>query len=53
MIVFDVTDPDSFNNLNTWLMEVEKYKILFNFLFFKLNFNFIFLEMHLRMSINY
>lgn len=34
MIVFDVTDPDSFNNLNTWLMEIEKnasknvYKLL-------------------------
>lgn len=34
MIVFDVTDPDSFNNINTWLMEIEKnasknvYKLL-------------------------
>jgi Ras-related protein Rab-1A len=34
MIVYDVTDPDSFNNLNTWLIEIEKnasknvYKIL-------------------------
>ena len=34
MIVYDITDPDSFNNLNTWLIEIEKnasknvYKIL-------------------------
>ena len=34
MIVYDVTDPESFNNLNTWLIEIEKnasknvYKIL-------------------------
>ena len=33
MIVFDVTDPDSFNNLNTWLMEIEKYKIFIYKLF--------------------
>lgn len=34
MIVYDITDPDSFNNLNNWLVEIEKnaskyvYKIL-------------------------
>lgn len=28
VIVYDVTDPDSFNNLNTWLIEVEKYYFL-------------------------
>ena len=24
MIVFDLTDLESFNNLNTWLIEIEK-----------------------------
>jgi small GTP-binding protein len=34
MVVYDITDPDSFNNLNSWLIEIEKnanknvYKIL-------------------------
>ena len=34
MMVYDITDLDSFNNLNTWLIEIEKnasknvYKIL-------------------------
>lgn len=34
MMVYDITDPDSFNNLNSWLIEIEKnasknvYKIL-------------------------
>jgi hypothetical protein len=25
MIVYDITDLESFNNLNTWLIEIEKY----------------------------
>jgi GTPase SAR1 family protein len=34
MVVYDITDPDSFNNINNWLIEIEKnanknvYKIL-------------------------
>lgn len=31
MVVYDITDPQSFNDLNTWLIEIEKYVI------FKLN----------------
>jgi Ras-related protein Rab-1A len=24
MVVYDITDPESFNNINTWLIEIEK-----------------------------
>ena len=24
MVVYDITDPDSFNNINSWLIEIEK-----------------------------
>jgi Ras-related protein Rab-1A len=24
MVVYDITDPDSFNNINAWLIEIEK-----------------------------
>jgi len=25
MVVYDITDPESFNNINSWLIEIEKY----------------------------
>ena len=24
MVVYDITDPESFNNINSWLIEIEK-----------------------------
>ena len=29
MVVYDITDPESFNNINSWLIEIEKYFIIF------------------------
>jgi GTPase SAR1 family protein len=29
LVVFDVSDKDSFNNLNGWIEEIEKVSILF------------------------
>jgi len=26
MVVYDITDPESFNNINSWLIEIEKYE---------------------------
>jgi len=28
MVVYDITDPESFNNINSWLIEIEKYFII-------------------------
>jgi hypothetical protein len=29
MVVYDITDLQSFNDLNVWLIEIEKYAKLF------------------------
>ena len=36
MVVYDITDPESFNNINSWLIEIEKY-FDYNLIFFYFN----------------
>lgn len=38
MVVYDITDPESFNNINSWLIEIEKYIKLLLFYYYLIDF---------------